>query len=333
MILLKKIALLVCLLAIFLLGESCGNAIGSNSAETGATSQAHSPPVQSNIKSEPTYVDAAKATFGSGKAEINVYEIKQNRYNALHSGQLISITVTEDFLIDKQVKNEQYSNPNSTLVLKNIQLRKFNTGLYDYSMFSSVFTPIERDSQPHSLKVSGSSQDWCGHTYLQLNKEANNYRYTLHSYFESEADQNQATDLVILEDELFNLIRMGPAEQLPQGKFKMIPSVNYLQLTHKDIKAYDCEAEKGSYMMEDGTPSKAPLDQYRIHYPELNRTLTIVYNFNPPYKIMGWDDAYPSAFDQKVRTTEVTLQKSKFIDYWNKHQSLDAILRDSLGIE
>ena len=104
-----------------------------------------------------------------GKAEVNVYKLSQNRYNENHPGTLISVFVTEDFLVDKQVKNERYTNPNSTWTLKNIQIRKFTTGVYDYSLFSSVFTPINRTKFPQSLKVTASSQEWCGTIFTQLN--------------------------------------------------------------------------------------------------------------------------------------------------------------------
>ena len=35
--------------------------------------------------------------WSQGKAEVNVYEVSQNRYQENHSGQLVSVFVTEDF--------------------------------------------------------------------------------------------------------------------------------------------------------------------------------------------------------------------------------------------
>ena len=99
-----------------------------------------------------------------GKAEVNVYELSQNRYNNNHPGHIISVFVTEDFLTEKQVKNEYYQDPNSTWILKNIQLRKFNTGVYDYSLFTSVFTPIDRTKFTKSLEKNdnlNSSNMFC----------------------------------------------------------------------------------------------------------------------------------------------------------------------------
>ena len=128
--------------------------------------------------------------WSQGKAEVNVYEVSQNRYQENHSGQLVSVFVTEDFLTDKQVKNERYVNENSAWILKNIQLKKFTTGFYDYSLFNSVFTPINRNKFPKSLKVSASSQEWCGTMYTQFNLILDtDYKVEHRSYFESEGDR------------------------------------------------------------------------------------------------------------------------------------------------
>ncbi len=60
---------------------------------------------------------ASNKYWTQGKAEVNVYELSQNRYKENHPGQLVSVFVTEDFLTDKQVKNERYTHPNSTWIL------------------------------------------------------------------------------------------------------------------------------------------------------------------------------------------------------------------------
>ena len=164
-----------------------------------------------------------------GKAEVNVYELSQNRYKDNHPGQIVSVFVTEDFLTDKQVKNERYVNTNSTWILKNIQLRKFTTGVYDYSLFSSVFSPIDRTKFPQSLKVTATSQEWCGTIFTQLNLTGEKYKYEQRSYFEKEGDVLDVISKGFLEDELYTVLRMNP-ELLPKGDFPIIPALNFMQL-------------------------------------------------------------------------------------------------------
>ena len=117
------------------------------------------------------------------------------------------------------MKNETYTNPKSTWILKNIQLRKFNTGVYDYSLFSSVFTPIDRITFPKSLKVQASSQEWCGTIYTQFNNVyKHDYKAEQRSYFEKEGDISTRIKRSFLEDEIFTVLRMNP-ELLKKGRF------------------------------------------------------------------------------------------------------------------
>jgi len=265
-----------------------------------------------------------------GLAEVNVYTLSQNRYKENHEGQLISVFVREDFLFDKQVKNERYTNKNTTAILKNIQLRKFTTGVYDYSMFTSTFTPLDRVQFPKTLKVSSSSQEWCGNVYLQFNYKDNTYDTELRSYFEGEGDRNTTISDGILEDELFNVLRMD-ASQLPIGDFKVIPSAIYLQLKHAKLTSVPAKGILKKYAKNDF--SGTDLQVYTVAMPSLQRTLEIVFENQAPYKIVGWLDSYPSAFDRKVRTTKVTLEKQKMLDYWSKNSLNDVKLRKELGID
>jgi len=267
-----------------------------------------------------------------GKAEISYYELEQNRYDAVHPGEAIAIFVTEDFLTDKQVKNDNYTNPNSTPILKLNLLKRFTTGIYDYSIMSSVFTPTKVKEHPQTLKVTTSSQDWCGHAYQQLNYEydTKQYKSQLHSYFENEADSETSIDYVLLEDELMNRIRMNP-EALPTGKMQILPSNTILRLLHLPTKAIEASASMESYT--GNTFEGEGLRSYKLDFPALNRTLEIVFQNKEPYIIEGWTDAYPSVFDKKVRTTTARRKKTILSPYWKKNGLEDTELRAELGLQ
>ena len=268
--------------------------------------------------------------WSQGKAEVNVYEVSQNRYKENHSGQLVSVFVTEDFLTDKQVKNERYINENSTWILKNIQLKKFTTGVYDYSLFNSVFTPINRNKFPKSLKVSASSQEWCGTMYTQFNLILDtDYKVEHRSYFESEGDRVTRIKKSYLEDEVFTVLRMNPL-LLPVGTVQLIPPANYIQLKHLQIKSY--KAITSLIPNDKKEISGSNLMQYKIVYPELNRSIRIVFENKAPYKIMGWFEKFPSSFDGKPRTTSIILKTQKMLPYWRQNSLKDKYLREELGL-
>jgi hypothetical protein len=265
-----------------------------------------------------------------GKAEISRYELQQNRYADVHPGEAIMIFVTEDFLTDKQVKNDRYQNPNSVSVLKNNRVRKFPTGIYDYSMMTSVFTPVNSQEYTGTLKITNSSQEWCGHTFMQLNRKDEKFDITLRSYFESEGDTKQEVELAVLEDDLFNRIRINPND-LPKGQIKMYPSMNIARLRHLPYQALDAKVSLEDYQGNefDGESLKV----YRVEFPSLSRTLEIVFNATAPYVIEGWKDAYPSAFDRRPRTTIAKRTHTILEPYWQQNALEDMSKRAALGTD
>ncbi|NRB52375.1 MAG: septum formation inhibitor Maf [Saprospiraceae bacterium] len=290
--------------------------------------------VPATLVSQPNDKSTEQAGLGQqwyqGKAEITSYTLMQNRYQDVHPGQAVMVFVTEDFLTDKQVKNDNYTNPNSIPILKMNRVLSFPTGLYDYHIMTSTFTPVQTKQHPHTLKVTQSTTEWCGQVFSQLNYDQGYYRSQLFSYFESEGDQETKVKAGLLEDEVFNRIRMEP-EALPTGKLKMLPSSTYLRLAHRPTQLVEAENTMSSYTGEDF--EGAALMVYTVNYPVHNRTLEIVFEKASPHAIVGWKDTYPSAFDRQARTSIATRKKSLWTPYWSQNSLNDMALRAELDLD
>lgn len=263
-----------------------------------------------------------------GKAELNRYELQQNRYRDVHPGEAVLIFVTEDFLTDKQVKNDNYKNPNSINVLKTNFIRRFKTGIYDYSMMTSVFTPVDGAAFPQTLKVTTSVQDWCGHVFMQLNWRDNQYKTQVRSYFENEADEDVKVPYAILEDEVFNRIRINPSS-LPIGKVKMLPSLATTRLLHTEFAPEDVQLSLKTYTGSDFKGEQ--LQSYRIEFATKKRVVEIIFENKSPYLIAGWKESYPS-FDGKVRETIAKRTNTVVTAYWQQNGLNDTALRKELGV-
>ena len=262
-----------------------------------------------------------------GKAELTSYVLEQARYGEIHQGHAVLVFVTEPFSKRKQVKLDyaQQAGNDAVSVLKLNMTKKFNTGVYPYSMMSSVFTPIERNQYPNTLKVTTSVQEWCGHTFTQLNLKEKKYDVLLRSYFESEGDVETTLDKALLEDEVWSLIRLNP-NALPTGKVKLIPGSMYQRLKHTDFKVETAEAS-----LKDHATNSA-LRTYTMRYP--NHTLAIHFNRAFPHEIEGWEEEMTSGFGSNARTlvTRATKNKSLLLDYWSKNGVADARYRQALGL-
>ncbi|MGB5818908.1 MAG: septum formation inhibitor Maf [Saonia sp.] len=261
-----------------------------------------------------------KSYWYAGTAEITSYKLEQARYGELREGTAVLVYVTEPFLAGKQVKADR-NNPDNIPVLKLNSTKKYLTGIYPYSIMSSSFYPVT-DNQ-HAIKVSTSVQEWCGHVYAQLNNR-DKFEITSHSYFESEADQDLKLEKAILENELWNKIRIAPTD-LPVGNIKIIPSLEYIRLSHNEIKAYDATATLNTNEAQ---------STYEITYPELQRTLIINFTTSFPHTIENWSETAKSGFgpNAKSMTSTATLINRLKTPYWGQNGNDDLYLRDSLGL-
>ena len=259
----------------------------------------------------------------NGKAELTSYHLKQSRYGEIHEGSCVNIFVTEDFSKSKHVKldNPGAAGNDKLPILKLNQSIKFNTGIYPYSVMTSIFQPIDVNNYPHAVKIAGSVQEWCGVAFYQMDEAKNEFNIASRSYFESEGDRDIKVQKMVQEDELWTLIRINP-NQLPKGEMKIWPGATYLRFSHKPLEpvtaTLDLRDENGIMV-------------YVIDMPSLNRQLNIRFEKTFPYKILGWDDTFPG-FDGKALTTTAVRNKEMVLDYWRTHNNADRVLREALGL-
>lgn len=306
----KKLLLIIPLLALTL--HSCKEAVET----TSQVSEVLRPEVE--IKQPKTKLsNIFKDYWYAGEAEITSYKLEQARYGEIREGNAVLVFVTEDFLPEAQVKAESYNESNIP-VLKLNATKKFNTGIYPYSIMQSTFYPVANDQ--HAIKISASIQEWCGHVYTQLNNR-NTLEISSHSYFQNEADQQFKIEKTWTENELWTKLRIDP-NTLPIGDINIVPSLEFTRLKHEQLKAYNAFAS-----MEEGI--------YAINYLELERTLKIKFNPEFPYDIIGWEETMTSGFgaSTKTLTTKATRLETLKSAYWNMNNNTDESLRTTLKLQ
>lgn len=251
-----------------------------------------------------------------GRAEITSYKLTQSRYGEIHEGTAVNIFVTEDFLPEKQVKAD-YQNENNISILKLNSTKKYLTGIYPYSIMTSTFSPINTNKK--AIKISFSAQEWCGNTFVQLNNR-DSFDVDFHSYFESNADKKLSIKKDVLENDFWNLLRINPYK-ITKGRYKVIPSFEFLALNHQQIKAYDAETN----LIE-----KDESIYFSVFYPTLKRKLTIKLTKEFPYTIESWEETFTQR-GKKLTTKAVKIKTIKSA-YWNKNGVADIKERKELGL-
>lgn len=262
---------------------------------------------------------AFKDHWFDGKAELSSYKLEQMRYGETRKGKAVLIFVTEDWSPKKLVKlNNPSSAKRKTTVLKMNQMRKFVTGIYPYSVMTSAFTPIENPMN-HPLKVSFSSQEWCGQVYSELSAKGKRYHIRTESYFEN-GNQDKYLTKGWTEDEIFNLIRIAP-EDLPKGDIKIIPSLMHGRFNHQKSTPVMASAD---------ISEKKNLKIYTLSYDKLNRQVKIGFESKFPHEIEYWKEK--SITGKDTLKTSAKRMKRKRLSYWNLNSNKDSVYREMLGL-
>ncbi|MFT5288683.1 MAG: hypothetical protein ACI8QS_000423 [Planctomycetota bacterium] len=280
--------------------------------------------LSSSSRPAPSTHQSSTDYWHAGKAEISRFRLEQARYGETREGDLIQVFVTEDFLPELQVKSER-GDPRergAIHILKLNSLRKFTTGIYDYSMMRSSFVPMETDEGPQLIKSTTSSQEWCGQMWLQVNRRGGKYNVERRSYFESEADRSFDVGATWTEDELWTRIRIAP-DKLPLGEVQMVPGSVDLFLNHRPFKA---ESAVVSRLQLEGE-----LDRLEVNYADLGRTLTIDFERAAPHRIASFVERQEKS--GQVHETRGTRTHQVMDAYWNHKSLADEGLRRSLGLQ
>jgi hypothetical protein len=255
----------------------------------------------------------------AGQAELNTYQVEQSRYGEMREGKAVMVFVTEDFSKSKHVKldNPEKDWKDKVSVMKLNFVKRFVTGIYDYSMMLSAFTPVDLENYPHSLKTTTTSQDWCGQSFVQMNLKGNDYKVQLRSYFESEGDKDFSTGGDLLEDELWNRIRINP-QSIQPGEMDLVPSTLFSRLKHESIRP-----RRARIRLE----QSEAMNRLIVEYMHLDRTVIIGYEPQFPYHILAWEEQ-----DEGKLSSKGTLLQSIKAPYWTQHDNDDLYLRDSLRL-
>ncbi len=283
-----------------------------------------------NAQFEPPSGEQFAEYWYAGEAELVRFDLEQARYGAIHTSgaEAVQIYVTEDFLPKKQVKADDWRDPSTVKVLKINNLRDFHTGLYEYRLMTSVFTPVKWLEHPYSLKLTTSIQDWCGQAFTQLNLRGKRYEVLLRSYFESEGDEEWKIPATLLEDEVWTKLRLDPTK-LPTGEVDVIPAMRYFRFMHRKIAPLQARAELRE--VDSSEFSDSPHALYEIDYQGDPRVFTVWFEKEFPYRILGWTETGSGADEGLV--TKGTAKEVLKIDYWTRNAPADTALRGELGLD
>ncbi len=278
------------------------------------------------------WVSAARAGvfethWRDGRAELDGYRLRVNRYGQERTGTAVMIFVTEPFSESKRVKvDDPSANPGDTFeALKLNLVRDFQTGIYDYNTMTSVFVHAD-DFRPS--KVSFSSAEWCGHVYGERLFDETSVRLLYRSYFEDESMRGKMARPAggIPEENLFILLRGLRGDFLPPGgrrELTVLPSAFVSRLTHGKLAWVRATVEREASTRRVTVPAGTfEVMRYRVRVGD-SREGEFDIETAYPHRIVRWSLA---------PDVEGVLAGSARLPYWKlNHEGEERYLHD-LGL-
>ena len=269
------------------------------------------------------------AHWADGKAEVSSYEVVQPRYGELRPGYGVMIFVTESLHRQTFIKVDSPTpEADQFYALKLNHILKFTTGIYDYSVMTSVFSQVAGERRPFELRrISFSAQEWCGQVFdeaLFRNGQINGH---LSSYFASEGRgtyQLNQPEHFASEDHLLILIRelQGPFMDLGEVReVEVLPGFWQLRQAQQPHATAPGRIHKAAEeQLETATGALASV-RWDLHIGQRQRTLWTEKAY--PHRILRWEDSTGER-GELLRTIRVP--------YWQLQTHADEEYRRELGI-
>ena len=225
--------------------------------------------------------------WGDGNAEMSSYDAVSSRYGSPREAELVLIYVTEGLSRSTLVKDDAADDAVSVLKL-NIS-EKFDTGIYPYSVMTSIFSPVDayRSERFQPVKLTLTAQEWCGHVFRGVWPGADGFRSTLYSYFAGEDESDRAFSApagTLYEDALLMQLREldGPFAGGGGWSGHVVPSLWQQRVTHDEIAAVSATITRAQASRDD-----QPVTRFVLSYGDYVRTYDV--EQVSPHRVIAWE--------------------------------------------
>ena len=265
-----------------------------------------------------------------GNAEISTYTLKESRYGEIRNGTRVMVFVTEPMRLATHIKPDvKLPEDQMIRVIKLNDLRKFTTGIYEYSVMTSVFAAVETKQSfgnMSTMKIAFSSQEWCGLVFDRIIRTPDSYNGALYSYFESEGEDHYSfkADGVETEDNLWIKIRELNGPFMKEGetkKLRLIPSRWLIRKAHVPTEIVDATIVKGTPQLRETALGKKKVVPFTWDINKARTTVFVEYDY--PHRIVEFKERDGSSG---------TLMKSKREPYWKQNANTFEKKRKELGL-
>lgn len=320
-------------MAALLVGLACSvspSVVGGDQSCDDSTSEAQriAEPLTAGLATPLARVPASaafKKRWWDGKAELSGYKVTTMRYGEARAASVVLIYVTENMDRRSWIKDDRGDVPakHKVPVLKLNRMLKFNTGIYPYSVMTSVFSPLDGQGRERfaPAKISLGSQEWCGHVHHAVHPKGARYHSRIQSYFSSEGDRAETVTTAagtLYEDALLIQLREldGPFNGGKDWSGQLVPTLWSVRKAHQPLRPVAATIRR-SVGSRDGTP----VTRFVVKRGSLTTTLDV--EQAAPRRILGWRGSDGE---------QAALLKTTRLAYWKLNKPGGEVYLKQLGL-
>ena len=265
------------------------------------------------------------AHWGDGKAELSGYAVKTSRYGEPREGRVVLIYVTEPMDRRNWIKDDAGDVPaqDRVNVLKLNVALKFQTGIYPYSVMTSVFAPVDTTATERftPTKITMSAQEWCGHVYEKILPSAGAFELELRSYFHADGDRDATVKTpagTLYEDALLLQLREldGAFAGGKNWAGSIVPSLWSQRKSHSALGPVAATIKR-----KDATREGTAVTRFTLVYGSVVTSYDV--EKASPRRVLGW---------KSTSGEEAKLLKTARLPYWQLNGPGDEKYLQQIGM-
>jgi hypothetical protein len=255
------------------------------------------------------------------------YRLTTSRYGSPREAELVLIYVTEPHDRRSWIKDDAAEPPHRVEVLKLAASLKFLTGIYPYSVMTSVFSPVDDYGGPRfqPAKLTLGAQEWCGNWFLAVWPGPASLRALRLSYFASEGERTGTVETgagAVYEDALLIQLREldGPFAGGEDWEGPLVPALWEMRRGHADPGAVPVTIARG-----EAVRAGRPATRFTLRYGDVVRVLDV--EVASPRRVLGWTTTRGG-----LEVERAELLATERLAYWELNAPGDEARRAALGL-
>lgn len=275
--------------------------------------------------------------WGDGQAELSGYRMTISRYGEPREAELALILVTEPHDRRTWIKDDEVESPDRVEVLKLNQHVEFLTGIYPYSVMTSLFSPVEdwggaTEERFQPVRIVHGVQEWCGAYSHRIWPGPESFRSLRLSYFAHEGERLREVeahrDRTLYEDALLVQLREldGPFADGGDWEGLLVPELWRLRSGHGGTEPVPARITRhpgdSVHLAGEEAAAPVPATRFELEAGDYHRTFWV--EEEAPRRVLAWETSLGDRAE---------LLATERLAYWELNRPGDEAWREALGLD